>query len=471
MKTWTVRAAHPRPGKPAGHRQHRQRGADRQELRDRADAAGESRGLRPLPHRRHCSQHGRSRCADRDSRFARGGHRGLRIHRGVDRPRARRQAAGAAAPRGGRSAGRGSGRRSGRHRRRAGGQRADQRGAGSLPCAGHHLDRSRATVRSIWPRRWRSWPTRSGMPAAGRVLPIKPPRNQAEPATSGQLEELFADWTRALWAIDFFKTRRPESVMRSFREIVFRAGLDGREASLLRAMGIEVVRYLDRHPRRRILMGRSSAYWTSNLYVTEAEEPVPTAPLDRPARATGARRFRALRAGLLEHRGVGPSRSVSWGRSGDGPGSTAWATASCAGCISCGASVDVTFTLSESDESRLAKGAKMAGGLARAIAGGPAHRPGQVVLAGAGATAARWTRSSIWPDARRNGSAERPAPRRAPRSTARKRQERRRSKPTELVGIRDCSGCVIGCVDYTSRAYTCGPQRRGVHKGSSSAVR
>jgi hypothetical protein len=34
--------------------------------------------------------------------------------------------------------------------------------------------------------------------------------------------------------------------MRSFRVIVFRAAPDGREASLLRAMGIEVVRFLDR---------------------------------------------------------------------------------------------------------------------------------------------------------------------------------------------------------------------------------
>ena len=83
----------------------------------------------------------------------------------------------------------------------------------------------------------------------GESAPIKPPRNQAEPATSAQLEELFTDWTGALRAVDFFKTRRSESVMRSFREIVFRAGLDGREASLLRAMGIEVMRYLDRSPR------------------------------------------------------------------------------------------------------------------------------------------------------------------------------------------------------------------------------
>jgi TrmH family RNA methyltransferase len=86
----------------------------------------------------------------------------------------------------------------------------------------------------------------SWVAAGGEAMPFKPPRNQAEPATAGQLETLFADWTRALGAIDFFKTRRPEHVMRSFREMVYRAGLDGREASLLRAMGIEVVRFLER---------------------------------------------------------------------------------------------------------------------------------------------------------------------------------------------------------------------------------
>jgi len=82
--------------------------------------------------------------------------------------------------------------------------------------------------------------------SGGDAQPLKPPRRDAAPATSGQLEELFADWERALWALDFFKTRRPESVMRSVREILFRADLDGREASLVRAMGIEVVRYLQR---------------------------------------------------------------------------------------------------------------------------------------------------------------------------------------------------------------------------------
>jgi TrmH family RNA methyltransferase len=87
----------------------------------------------------------------------------------------------------------------------------------------------------------------------GESAPLKAPRKDTAPATSVQLEELFGDWRRALWAIDFFKTRRSESVMRSFREIVHRSALDGREASLIRAMGIEVDRYLTRQgvPVRR----------------------------------------------------------------------------------------------------------------------------------------------------------------------------------------------------------------------------
>lgn len=80
----------------------------------------------------------------------------------------------------------------------------------------------------------------------GQGQPFKAPRREAPPATHQDLEYLFQDWESALWAIEFFKTRLPESVLRSFREVVFRAGLDHREAKLLRAMGIEVVRYLER---------------------------------------------------------------------------------------------------------------------------------------------------------------------------------------------------------------------------------
>jgi TrmH family RNA methyltransferase len=88
---------------------------------------------------------------------------------------------------------------------------------------------------------YESWVARGG-----DDLPLKRPRRRAGPATHEQLEQLFGDWQRALATIDFFKTRQPEHVMRSLREVLFRAELDGREASLIRAMGIEVVRFLKR---------------------------------------------------------------------------------------------------------------------------------------------------------------------------------------------------------------------------------
>lgn len=81
---------------------------------------------------------------------------------------------------------------------------------------------------------------------SGEGLPLKPPRRPAGAATAEQYERLFADWERTLWAIDFFKTRQPEIVMRSLREVGFRAELDGREVTLLRAIGLEIVRYLER---------------------------------------------------------------------------------------------------------------------------------------------------------------------------------------------------------------------------------
>ena len=76
--------------------------------------------------------------------------------------------------------------------------------------------------------------------------PLKAPRREAEPATQDELERLFDDAGKALDAISFFKTRQRETVMRTVREVVHRVPLDQREAKLLRAMCIEVVRYLER---------------------------------------------------------------------------------------------------------------------------------------------------------------------------------------------------------------------------------
>lgn len=76
--------------------------------------------------------------------------------------------------------------------------------------------------------------------------PFKPPRRAAEPATQEQLERLFADARRALEAVDFFKTRHPEPIMRTVREIIHRTPFDGREVELARAMCMEAIKALRR---------------------------------------------------------------------------------------------------------------------------------------------------------------------------------------------------------------------------------
>jgi TrmH family RNA methyltransferase len=75
---------------------------------------------------------------------------------------------------------------------------------------------------------------------------FKPPRRDAPPASVQLLEKMFEDVERALWSIDFFKSRQTESVMRTLRAVGHRADLDHREASFLRAIALEVVKYLDR---------------------------------------------------------------------------------------------------------------------------------------------------------------------------------------------------------------------------------
>ncbi|KPK04868.1 MAG: hypothetical protein AMS20_08005, partial [Gemmatimonas sp. SG8_28] len=77
-------------------------------------------------------------------------------------------------------------------------------------------------------------------------LPFKTPRRTASPATVEQLSGVFTAAQEALDAIEFFKTRSPEPIMRTVREVVHRASLDAREAKLVTAMCIEVVRFLER---------------------------------------------------------------------------------------------------------------------------------------------------------------------------------------------------------------------------------
>jgi TrmH family RNA methyltransferase len=78
---------------------------------------------------------------------------------------------------------------------------------------------------------------------------IAPHKKVAPPPTAEHFELAFTDIERGLAAIEFFKTRNVELIMRSVRSLLFRAQPDARELSLIRAMGIEIVRYLERTGR------------------------------------------------------------------------------------------------------------------------------------------------------------------------------------------------------------------------------
>ena len=60
-----------------------------------------------------------------------------------------------------------------------------------------------------------------------------------------EYEQLFADTERGLQAIDFFKTRYHEHIMRTVRTLFYRAAPDSRELALLRAIFIEIVRTIE----------------------------------------------------------------------------------------------------------------------------------------------------------------------------------------------------------------------------------
>jgi TrmH family RNA methyltransferase len=85
--------------------------------------------------------------------------------------------------------------------------------------------------------------------AADATRTLAPPRKDAPPPTNEQLEQFFSDAQQSLDAIQFFKTRFPEHIMRTLRSLVFRAAPNARELSLMRAMAIEVRNYLNRTGR------------------------------------------------------------------------------------------------------------------------------------------------------------------------------------------------------------------------------
>jgi TrmH family RNA methyltransferase len=82
--------------------------------------------------------------------------------------------------------------------------------------------------------------------SGGEQQTYRPPRKLAPTATSELLEDLFVDIERSVDAIQFFHSRSRTSVMRSLRVALYRARLDQREAALLRAVFIEIRKFLKR---------------------------------------------------------------------------------------------------------------------------------------------------------------------------------------------------------------------------------
>jgi TrmH family RNA methyltransferase len=80
------------------------------------------------------------------------------------------------------------------------------------------------------------------------------PKRDALPSSALEREALFEQIDAALESIDFYKGKNPEAIMRTVRAVLRRADLDSREATLLRAMGIEVQKMLGRAPYRDAIM-------------------------------------------------------------------------------------------------------------------------------------------------------------------------------------------------------------------------
>jgi len=77
-------------------------------------------------------------------------------------------------------------------------------------------------------------------------VPLPRGRRATRPATGAELEEMYAALEGGLEAIQFFKSRKPESVLRTLRSILGQASLDQREARLVAGIGYETRHYVRR---------------------------------------------------------------------------------------------------------------------------------------------------------------------------------------------------------------------------------
>ena len=75
---------------------------------------------------------------------------------------------------------------------------------------------------------------------SGAPDPLPTGKRSLGPATAAELEEMYSALEAGLTSIEFFKARKPESVMRVLRTVLGRTTLDAHEARLVRSIGYEV---------------------------------------------------------------------------------------------------------------------------------------------------------------------------------------------------------------------------------------
>ena len=107
--------------------------------------------------------------------------------------------------------------------------------------------------------------------------PLPRGRRATESATNADLEEMYRALEGGLEAIEFFKARKPESVLRTLRTILGQATLDQREAKLVAGIGYETRHYVHRLRNRD---GHGHPSCTDEVDSPAALEPPPESDSD-----------------------------------------------------------------------------------------------------------------------------------------------------------------------------------------------
>lgn len=93
---------------------------------------------------------------------------------------------------------------------------------------------------------------------------IAGPKHAAGTPSMSEYELTFADATKALEAMAYFKTRNSELIMRVVRSLVFRAAPDARELLLVRTAAIEVLRTIERESRLAVKAALAEVHANAN---------------------------------------------------------------------------------------------------------------------------------------------------------------------------------------------------------------